>query len=48
MFFAKGPIDRVARVLIPGSSANVMVNIERDAFSRANPIRLRLLDLKLV
>jgi single-stranded-DNA-specific exonuclease len=45
-FFAKGPVARATQALAPGASANILVNVERDIFSRTNPIRLRLLDLR--
>jgi single-stranded-DNA-specific exonuclease len=46
-FFAKGALARTVQSLSPGRSASVIVNIERDAFSRQNPIRLRLLDIRV-
>lgn len=47
-FFAKGPLARVAEALVAHSRANLLAHIERDTFSRGNPVRLRLLDLKLI
>lgn len=45
-FFAKGHLERAAAALSPGGKANILGHIERDTFSRKNPVRLRLLDLK--
>jgi single-stranded-DNA-specific exonuclease len=47
-FFAKGAVARAAEALSSGTRANLLAHLERDAFSRANPIRLRLLDIRLV
>ncbi|NNM83598.1 single-stranded-DNA-specific exonuclease RecJ [Candidatus Parcubacteria bacterium] len=47
-FFAKGALARTAQMLVPGNSANLIAHVERDTFSRGNPIRLRLLDIRLV
>jgi single-stranded-DNA-specific exonuclease len=47
-FFVKGPLARTTHTLAPGGRANMLVHIERDTFSRMNPIRLRLLDIRLV
>lgn len=47
-FFAKGSIARVADTLAAGSRANILAHLERDTFSRGNPVRLRLLDIRLV
>ena len=47
-FFVKGPIKRVADSLTRGSRVNLIAHIERDTFSRGNPVRLRLLDIRLV
>ncbi len=47
-FFAKGALARTAQTLVPGSSAHLLTHVERDTFSRGNPIRLRLLDMRLV
>jgi single-stranded-DNA-specific exonuclease len=46
-FFAKGPIARVSQSLAPGATATLLANVERDTFSRGNPIRLRLLDIRV-
>ncbi len=46
-FFAKGSLARVAEALAHGSRASLLVHLERDTFSRGNPVRLRLLDIKL-
>jgi single-stranded-DNA-specific exonuclease len=45
-FFAKGSLARIAETLSPGSRVNVLAHLERDAFARGNPVRLRLLDIK--
>lgn len=47
-FFVKGAVARVASELIRGSRANILAHLERDTFSRGNPVRLRLLDIRLV
>lgn len=47
-FFVKGSIARVAEKLSAGSRANLLAHLERDTFSRGNPVRLRLLDIKLI
>ena len=47
-FFAKGAIARAADEAPEGARANVLAHIERDTFSRKSPLRLRLLDLRLV
>lgn len=48
MFFAKGAIARTVSELAGGGRANILAHLERDAFSRGNPVRLRLLDIRLV
>ena len=47
-FFAKGPVARTADTLTNGSRVNLLAHLERDTFSRTNPVRLRLLDIRLV
>lgn len=47
-FFAKGPLARTAQMLAANGRANLLAHIERDTFSRGNPVRLRLLDIKSV
>lgn len=47
-FFVKGSIARVAEKISAGSRANLLAHLERDTFSRGNPVRLRLLDIRLV
>ena len=47
-FFTKGPVARAVTTLSPGSRANLLAHIERDTFSRTSPVRLRLLNLRLV
>lgn len=47
-FFAKGSLARVAENLLKGSRVNLLVHLERDAFARGTPVRLRLLDIKSV
>lgn len=46
-FFVKGAIARAAEALTQGSHANILVHLERDTFSHGNPVRLRLLDIRL-
>lgn len=48
IFFVKGAVARIANTLTPGSQANILAHLERDTFSRDNPVRLRLLDIKAV
>lgn len=47
-FFAKGSVARAAGALARGSRATILAHLERDTFSRGNPVRLRLLDIRLV
>ncbi|MDP2655932.1 MAG: DHHA1 domain-containing protein, partial [bacterium] len=57
-FFVKGSTARVASTLTRGSRVNLLAHLERDTFSRpalrslggvgGNPVRLRLLDIRLV
>lgn len=47
-FFAKGALARAAEQLSSGGRAHLLAHVERDAFSRGNPVRLRLLDIKLI
>jgi len=47
-FFAKGSLARIAKALTAGNCVNMLVHLERDTFSRGNPVRLRLLDMRLV
>ncbi|MBU6388805.1 single-stranded-DNA-specific exonuclease RecJ [Patescibacteria group bacterium] len=47
-FFAKGAVARVASQLARGSRVNLLAHLERDTFSRGNPVRLRLLDIRVV
>lgn len=57
-FFAKGSIVRVVETLAAGGRAHLLAHLERDTFSRPalrslggvgdNPVRLRLLDIRLV
>lgn len=46
VFFAKGFLARTALGLSPGARVNLLAHLERDTFSRTNPVRLRLLNLK--
>lgn len=48
VFFAKGAIARTASNLGKGSRVNMLAHLERDTFSRGNPVRLRLLDIRAV
>ncbi len=47
-FFVKGPLARTAETLTAGGRVNLLAHLERDTFSRGNPVRLRLLDIRLV
>lgn len=47
-FFAKGTLARSANALLPNGRAHILAHLERDTFSRKNPVRLRLLDIRLV
>ena len=47
-FFVKSPVERAASRLAPSSRVHLLAHLERDTFSRSNPIRLRLLDIRLV
>jgi len=47
-FFVKGAVARTADALSRGSRANLLAHLERDTFSRGNPVRLRLLDIRSV
>ena len=46
-FFVKGAVARVADSLARGSRVNLLAHLERDIFSRGNPVRLRLLDIRI-
>jgi single-stranded-DNA-specific exonuclease len=48
IFFAKGALARTADKLSAGSRVNLLAHLERDTFSRGNPVRLRLLDIRVV
>lgn len=45
-FFVKGSLACAAEKLAGGNRVNLLAHIERDTFSRANPIRLRLLNIR--
>ena len=47
-FFVKGAMKRATETITPGSRAHLLAHLERDTFSRSSPVRLRLIDLKLV
>ncbi|TSC70816.1 MAG: single-stranded-DNA-specific exonuclease RecJ [Parcubacteria group bacterium Gr01-1014_49] len=47
-FFAKGSLARTAEKIVREGRVNMLAHLERDTFSRGNPVRLRLLDLKLL
>ena len=47
-FFAKGSVARAADALTRGSHVNLLAHLERDTFSRGTPVRLRILDIRLV
>ncbi len=48
IFFVKGPVKRVGSTLSRGSRVNILAHLERDTFSRNNPVRLRIIDIRLV
>ncbi len=47
-FFAKGGLSARAAGVGSGSRVSLLAQLERDAFSRKRPVRLRLIDLRLV
>ncbi len=47
-FFVKGPIARAAEKISSGTRAHLLAHLERDTFSRSSPVRLRLLDIRVV
>jgi len=47
IFFAKGALARTINTLAPNSRVNLLAHLERDTFSRTNPVRLRLLNLRI-
>jgi single-stranded-DNA-specific exonuclease len=47
-FFAKGSLAKYAEALNTGSRIHLLVHLERDTFSRGNPVRLRLLNINVV
>jgi single-stranded-DNA-specific exonuclease len=47
-FFVKGRLAERVKQVVPGSVVSVTAHIERDAFSRVRPVRLRLRTLSLV
>ncbi len=47
VFFAKGALARTISALAPGARVSLLAHLERDTFSRTNPVRLRLLNLKV-
>lgn len=46
-FFVKGALARTTTTLTAGSRAHLLAHLERDTFSRGNPIRLRLVDVRI-
>jgi len=46
-FFAKGIIARAADTMSQNDCATILAHLERDTFSRGNPVRLRLLDIRV-
>ncbi|MFA6407920.1 MAG: DHHA1 domain-containing protein, partial [Candidatus Paceibacterota bacterium] len=48
IFFVKGALARTVESLSKGSGVHVLAHLERDTFARGNPVRLRLLDIKIV
>lgn len=47
-FFVKGSVARAAETLHTGRRVHILAHLERNMFSRGNPVRLRLLDIRLV
>lgn len=47
-FFAKGALARTAAALASHTPVHLLAHLERDTFSRGNPVRLRLLDIRVV
>jgi single-stranded-DNA-specific exonuclease len=47
-FFVKGAVARTAQMLTKGNRVHLLAHLERDTFSRGNPVRLRLLDIRVV
>jgi single-stranded-DNA-specific exonuclease len=47
-FFAKGSLARIAESLAKEAPVNILCHLERDMFTRGQPVRLRLLDLRAV
>jgi single-stranded-DNA-specific exonuclease len=47
-FFAKGALAARAASLPPGARTDLLAHLERDAFARGAPVRLRILDLAVV
>ncbi len=45
-FFVKGALARSIGACSNGCHADILAHLERDTFSRGNPVRLRLLDIK--
>ena len=46
-FFAKPPLTRALGGVASGARLTVLAHLERDSFSRRQPLRLRLLDVKV-
>lgn len=46
-FFAKGALSRTIEALSPNIPVSILAHLERDTFSRGNPVRLRLLDIRV-
>lgn len=47
-FFVKGPLARTASALTKDTRVHLLAHLERDTFSRNSPVRLRLLDMRVV
>ncbi|MDE1944078.1 MAG: hypothetical protein KGH97_01095, partial [Patescibacteria group bacterium] len=47
-FFAKGAVVERAEALAAGGRANLLAHLERDTFTRGQPVRLRLVGLEAV
>ena len=42
------PVTVDGKRLAPGSRIHLLAHLERDTFSRGSPVRMRLLDIRLV
>lgn len=46
-FFAKSSLARVAESITKGRQVNILAHLEHDTFARGNPVRLRLIDIRV-